>query len=214
VNIMSTLDAPAQSHAVSLSRQAILDATAQAMAEVGYDGTTIRKIASLLNCAVGSIYRYFTDKRQLLLAVAEQRLDGVVAVIEAGGSFEQSVHAYVDAVLEEPETYRMMFWLSCLGRAGQQQPLLPAAVTHVIENWGRRLGDAQLARQAWTALHGSIMLDESRPQMLAAVHRVLNGSSMRSIAPPPTPQPKPTVMLQAPIRLAAPVPQNEDVCLL
>ena len=51
-----------------LSRGQILDATETCLAELGYDGTTIRAIAKRLDCAVGTIYRYFRDKRSLLTA--------------------------------------------------------------------------------------------------------------------------------------------------
>ncbi len=46
-----------------LSQDGILDATEACLQEHGYDGTTIRRIAGRLECAVGTIYRHFTDKR-------------------------------------------------------------------------------------------------------------------------------------------------------
>ncbi len=229
---MSMQDAPAhvaeQAPTVSLNRQIILDATAQALAEVGYDGTTIRKIASLLNCAVGSIYRYFKDKRQLLLAVAEQRLEGAAAVIESGGSFDQSVQLYLDAALAEPQTYRLMFWLSSVGPCAVTQPALPSIVTSLIEGWSRRLGDAALAQKAWAVLHGSIMLNQPREQVIAAVRQTLQAPSRpvaTSAAPGAARVASAASMLQQPVRLnitpltEEPEPvaagaERDDVCML
>lgn len=224
----SMQDAPAHvaspSPTVALSRQVILDATARALAEVGYDGTTIRKIASLLNCAVGSIYRYFNDKRELLLAVAERRLEGAAAVMESGGSFDQSVQLYIDAAIEEPQTYRLMFWLSSVGPTASSQAELPAIVSSLIAGWGRRLGDAALAQRAWAVLHGSLMLGLPREQVLAAARQTLN-APLRPAAPAPvTPQPtitRPTSatiptgvtaanMLQSPVRMDLTAPVNDE----
>src|SRR4051812_46315046 len=99
--------------AVQLSREQILAATSQCLQKEGYDATTIRKIASLLNCAVGSIYRYFRDKHELLSIVTQQVLDPVVAATESGSSMEGSVRLYHRIVTQSPESYRLMFWLAC-----------------------------------------------------------------------------------------------------
>lgn len=98
----------------TLSRQQILDITTRCLHEQGYDATTIRRIAGMLDCAVGSIYRYFEDKRDLLYAVTEQRLEPVVAMLEAGATFEASVAAYVRRANDDGEAYRMMFWLAAV----------------------------------------------------------------------------------------------------
>ena len=59
----------AQTTAGQLGRRRILDATQRCLCQEGYDATTIRRIASQLGCAIGSIYRYFADKHELPFAL-------------------------------------------------------------------------------------------------------------------------------------------------
>lgn len=71
---------------------------------------------------MGSIYRYFEDKRELLYAVTEQRLEPVVAMLDAGATFESSVKAYIRRANDDGEAYRMMFWLAAvIDRANKDQ---------------------------------------------------------------------------------------------
>ena len=93
----------------------ILDATAHCIDELGYDDTTIRKIAKHLGCAVGSIYRYFTDKRELLSGVTQRRFEPVLVFSTGGGPVDDAEVLYERAALEQPEQYRLMFWLSIVG---------------------------------------------------------------------------------------------------
>ena len=75
---MPIIDAPTDGRTPThLSRDQILDATGRCLASRGYDATTIRTIAGVLDCAVGSIYRYFRDKRELLLSGRGPVLIGV-----------------------------------------------------------------------------------------------------------------------------------------
>lgn len=174
---MSSQDDIARSTSISLSRQSILDATDHCLAEVGYDGATIRKIASKLGCAVGSIYRYFKDKRELLSAVCQQRFEQSAATIESGASVEQSAREYIQAALSSPETYRLMFWLASVGRkeAVVGPALLPPIVSRIIEGWAKRLSHPPIAQQAWAALHGSIMLGLGADELTQQLRRAIDG---------------------------------------
>jgi TetR/AcrR family transcriptional repressor of mexJK operon len=44
-------------------------------AEKGYEYTTTKDIASHAGVSIGTFYRYFEDKRQLLLAIIEERIE-------------------------------------------------------------------------------------------------------------------------------------------
>lgn len=149
--------------AVQLSRAQILHATAICLAEVGYDGTTIRRIARQLNCAVGSIYRYFDDKRSLLDAVTQARFEPVAQVAEV--SAERSAALYAHAAADEPQQYRLMFWLASVGRSDGNPgvPGVPAVVKRIIDAWADQMGDRRKAERFWSHLHGRIMLGEVGP---------------------------------------------------
>ena len=81
-------------------------ATSRCLHQEGYDATTIRKIASLLDCAVGSIYRYFHDKNQILSIVTQHgRSSPVVTCLETGGTLHQSIRQYHQIVVETPRRF-------------------------------------------------------------------------------------------------------------
>lgn len=140
-----------------LDRSQILDATARVLRERGYDGTTIRTIAKQLNCAVGSIYRYFKDKRTLLDAVCQRRFEAVAEHAELRMSLQRTVLMYARTAAEQPEQYRLMYWLNSVGRR-QHGEALPAIVRRIVTGWSEILGDQAKAKQLWAQLHGCIML--------------------------------------------------------
>ena len=148
-----------------LDQGQILDATEAVLHEHGYDGTTIRRIASHLGCAVGSIYRYFTDKRALLDAVCQRRFDGIASHAELGSPLPQTCSMYVRVAHEQPELYRLMFWLASVGKRNPQQAL-PGVIRRVLAGWHQQLGDEQRARRLWMRLHGCVMLGCSPEQAL------------------------------------------------
>ncbi|MEM9882750.1 MAG: TetR/AcrR family transcriptional regulator [Planctomycetota bacterium] len=150
-----------------LSREQILDATAACLEDLGYDGTTIRRIAKQLDCAVGSIYRYFDDKRALLAAVIQRRFEPVLDRIEHGAPAEASAGLYVEIARDQPELYRLMFWLASVGR-NADAPTLPAVVQKVIERWARQHGDPAAAEALWARVHGAILLGRSIDDLHAA----------------------------------------------
>lgn len=55
--------------------EAILEATAQLLSEVGYAKTTTNRIAERAGVSIGSLYEYFPNKDALLVALMEQVLD-------------------------------------------------------------------------------------------------------------------------------------------
>lgn len=140
----------------NLSRQQILDATDVCLQELGYDGTTIRRIAKELGCAVGSIYRYFDDKRALLTAVVQRRFEPVTERITQGAPIDAVANLYSQIAAEQPELYRLMFWLSSIGKKTHTNTL-PQIIREVVDGWAEQLGDRRAAEGYWSQLHGSIM---------------------------------------------------------
>jgi AcrR family transcriptional regulator len=144
-----------------LSRRHILEATEACFVETGYDGTTIRAIAARLGCAVGSIYRYFTDKRELLLAVGAVAMQPVIDGLEAGDSLEASQRRYTQQAQRHGELYRLMFWLAWTPGS---PAALPQPIQTIIDGWEDRLGSAAAARLGWAEIHGLLMLGEAAPR--------------------------------------------------
>ncbi|MFP4145673.1 MAG: TetR/AcrR family transcriptional regulator [Phycisphaeraceae bacterium] len=158
-----------------LSREQILDATAWCLAERGYDGTTIRRIAARLECAVGSIYRYFEDKRDLLAATVARRFEPVAEAVEAGGSPRRTARDYLETAAAEPAQYRLMFWLAS-GGDGRGSAELPGVIGRVVAGWSEQLGRRE-ATGLWVQLHGSLML--GRPELPEIAEPVAAAAPLR-----------------------------------
>lgn len=209
----ATPETPRPAAATNLSREQILLATARCLRESGYDATTIRRIAADLDCAVGSIYRYYKDKHELLSAVTQRALEPVAALSESA-PVEDSARAYHAAAMSEPETYRLMFWLG--GSRG-----LPSVVGRVIDAWSAKLGSAERALRGWSLLHGAVLMGLSSDE---AMNMLAAGGLMElDAAPGPrraTPPPPPRIVITATVPpspaaiAAAPAKAADDVCLL
>lgn len=63
-------------------RAVILDAAAEIFAAKGYSRATIKEIAERAGIAPGTIYLYFTNKRELLLSIAEQLVNVLPSDLE------------------------------------------------------------------------------------------------------------------------------------
>jgi AcrR family transcriptional regulator len=178
-----------------LSRQHVLDATAACFAEDGYDGTTIRAIAGRLGCAVGSIYRYFADKRQLLDAMAQRTMHAALAGLETGAvRFDDSVREYLNQIEQHREAYRLMFWLAAVGA---DQPQLPGVIERIIKHWADLLGDADEARRRWALMHGLAMLGETPGSILIKIGEHAT-KAVPASHPARVPTPAPVIVNQAP----------------
>jgi AcrR family transcriptional regulator len=191
-----------------LNREQIMRATAVCLRQWGYDGTTIRRISADLGCAVGSIYRYFSDKRLLLYTVTQQVLEPVAVMAEAGGRFEHTVRLYHERASNHPEAYRLMFWLASSGKRAPSHPRhevspthdragsakgppshthpvypqgkMPGVIKRIIDAWSTRLVDPDRARRRWSVLHGAIILGQDLDSALADLRAV-------DVATPPGP---------------------------
>jgi AcrR family transcriptional regulator len=180
--------------ASQLSRSQILSITGNVLREDGYDATTIRRIAGRLDCAVGSIYRYFRDKRELLGAVTQEMLEPVAAALESGEAFEPSVRRYHGLATQHAETYRLMFWvahqvsdrteaenrlgLALKGTEATPAPAnapspatqsVPSVVRRIIDGWGKLLGDPDQAERCWALVHGLSQLGVSVDTVVAVI---------------------------------------------
>ncbi|QLJ01207.1 TetR/AcrR family transcriptional regulator [Streptomyces sp. NEAU-sy36] len=81
----------------------ILDACAELLDEVGYDGLSTRAVAVRAGVPIGSVYRFFGNKRQMADALAQRNLElfveHVTGRLERAGAGDWRVA--MDAVLDE-----------------------------------------------------------------------------------------------------------------
>jgi len=80
----------------------MLDAGAELLAEVGYDGLTTTLVAKRAGVAVGSLYQFFPDKRAIVQALTHRNLDRFVTAVgeRLRGVDHQSWWEVVDALLD------------------------------------------------------------------------------------------------------------------
>jgi AcrR family transcriptional regulator len=98
-------------------RRIILDAAAELFLEQGYEGFSMRGVAERIGYSATTIYRYYENKDDLLLAVvnegfsefARRLTEAAEGVSKPLKRLEALWHAYVRFGLENPVYYQMMF---------------------------------------------------------------------------------------------------------
>ena len=98
-------------------RRLILDAALQLFVEKGYEGVSIRAVASRIEYSPGTFYLYFRDKDEVLFHLHEEGFDELMrrqtAVLEGLRDPVERLRAigrdYVQFALENPELYELMF---------------------------------------------------------------------------------------------------------
>lgn len=98
-------------------REEILQAAKELFLELGYDATTMRRIADRVGISAPAVYLYFKDKEALMLALCDQTFGHLIAAI---GEIEKTVadplvrlrrfgEAYARFGLTHPDEYRLVF---------------------------------------------------------------------------------------------------------
>ena len=108
---------PTQERSVQLV-EAVLEATAQVLADVGLERTSTNKIARRAGVSIGSIYQYFADKEALIDAVVRDRVRRLEALVTErmmtvmGRPYPEAataiLRASVDFYASEPELARVL----------------------------------------------------------------------------------------------------------
>lgn len=102
---------------IDIEHRAVEEA-ARLFAERGVDGVTLQEIAAAVGCRAPALYRYFSDKEALLLAVHNEgfrrlyafKLDaGEAARDDAFARLRLGGLAYVRFALDNPHLYELMF---------------------------------------------------------------------------------------------------------
>jgi AcrR family transcriptional regulator len=122
-------------------REIIVDAAWELFLQQGYEATTIAQVAAKAGVAVGSVYRYVEDKRDLLEVVrtrfAERVATAMRAALDGPGGEDGRVSAMVDAVFavarENPAAVQFLFLAPHHLGNGARHVLDPMA--EVIESW-------------------------------------------------------------------------------
>jgi AcrR family transcriptional regulator len=165
-------------------RQAILEAAQLLISTEGYAGLSMRRLAQHIGYTPKTLYRYFTDKDDLLSELIEADLGHLVDYLEAIAASHANPAQRLDAVAlayvvygcAHPHAYQVMFML-------REHPLSREAATHHHHLQGRRFQELLLrvmreservppglelpllVQALRCALHGVVALRLVRPQM-------------------------------------------------
>lgn len=155
---------PTQARA-KVSVDALLEATARLLVEIGYDRVSTNKIARRAGVSVGTLYQYFPNKEALLAALVDRRMAHqsrvLVETMEAtrGAPLSETIERVVRAILalplEEPTLYRAI----------NEQVLRLGALEEAL--------DVQRRMAAVLAAQLERRRDEVRPRNLAVAAHVL-----------------------------------------
>jgi len=155
-------------------RDALCDSATRLFAEKGFEGVTMRALATDLGCSPMTPYRYFENKAEIFQAVQTAAFTRFADALEAGHR-DQTNHtarlraicwSYVRFALEEPHAYRIMFELDQTKRPDWSRRVedlrswrfMHAAVGEAIAA-GALTGDPEiLAHLLWSGIHGLVAL--------------------------------------------------------
>ena len=154
-------------------REALCGHAMQLFAEHGYEGVTLRALATGLGCSPMTPYRYFENKAAIFEAVASRAAQQFADALEASIAGEAEVlnrlralaRAYARFALEHPHAYRILFELDRRARpaTGRVDDLRSWNVMHrEVESAvgaGVLSGDPDvIAHLLWSGMHGIVAL--------------------------------------------------------
>ncbi|MEO6815804.1 MAG: TetR/AcrR family transcriptional regulator [Edaphobacter sp.] len=156
-------------------RAETLSTARELIKEGGYEGLTIRKLASRMGCSPMALYSYFADKQALLIALAQEGFEKVAkrfdstAAQDPLSAIRKILLDYIAYAEENPFEYRVLFMsVETLGelkltREDLQErnpafgPLFKWVETCI--NTGVLQGDAfAVSTVLWTGAHGAASL--------------------------------------------------------
>ena len=171
-------------------RRALIDAAVSAIAKHGVDALNLRQLAARAGVTPGAPYHHFTDREELLAAIAEEGFGRLGAELiagrdaagdEASARLEALGRAYINFAISCPGYFRVMFHGD--GKSsGPSAPglrafhLLRDAVLACQEAGTAPAGDPSgLVLTAWSAVHGfatlwvdgALPFEGMRPQQMA-----------------------------------------------
>ena len=157
---------------VTLTREAVIEATRALIVAESLDAVSLRRVAAALGVTAPALYAYVTDKRDLLRGVAERELRGLIGHFEAIDDpdpiqrIRQFSHVYIDFALANPELFKTIFLfppdLAIGAPTGEELPMATQAfevplqaIAEAIESGVFRPADPIMAGLTlWTATHG------------------------------------------------------------
>ncbi|MFT5442687.1 MAG: AcrR family transcriptional regulator [Myxococcota bacterium] len=154
-------------------RETLCQSATRLFALHGYDGVTMRALATDLGCSPMTPYRYFENKAEIFLAVRMASFARFASALER--ATEDNPHhparlpalarAYVAFALEQPHAYRIMFELDQATSPGfnlnldlRSWNVMFSAVEEAVALGALSGNPLVLAHLYWSGIHGIVAL--------------------------------------------------------
>jgi len=148
-------------------RQHILDVALSLMAQRGVDGTSMRDLAGAAGLNVASLYHYFPSKRDLLVAVLEERGLGVTETTWDQGAEDAGTAGAMTAVIDD--MLRSMLEVEDFVRLMLGEVMRGEETALTV---GRELLDnTQSALAGWLLEHQAVLAGSASPDEAARLIR-------------------------------------------
>ncbi|MEN0051127.1 MAG: TetR/AcrR family transcriptional regulator [Bacteroidota bacterium] len=170
-------------------RQLILKEATQMFLRVGYEQTSMRKIAKRIEYSVGTIYLYYKNKDELLYAVQGVAFDHFLNYMKPLLDIEHPVErlrkmgeTYLFFSLQNPDYYDLMFVIEAPMNAVKEHEswnkgeqlfnILKMTVQECIDQkYTKETNADALSFMIWSAMHGMVTLDSKcRMQVMDLEH--------------------------------------------
>jgi AcrR family transcriptional regulator len=121
-------------------RDRLLEATRRCLTRKGYEGTTVRDIATEAGVAIGTLYNYFASKEDLIEALSEHVLGADLTALDTGMDL---VALLRDFVFEHPGGGTLVL-AQLRGRVSKDaNPAVARFNTYIVESFTPVVKDAQ-----------------------------------------------------------------------
>ncbi|WIG57780.1 MAG: Transcriptional regulator, AcrR family [Ktedonobacterales bacterium] len=139
-------------------RDEILKAAARLFVRDGYAQTTSDTIAAEAGVSVGTFYNYFRNKRQALLTLVIERLDGIFSNIRlaqmdfSDGHPREVIRRAIGAMLERGNSGLRRAWLEVMAQEPELQPYQQMLRQYVLVRIEDALRKAEARGETWPEL--------------------------------------------------------------
>lgn len=154
---------------------AILEATARVLVEVGYERASTNRIARVAGVSIGSLYQYFPGKEALVAALVERHVDRVTTLLDQAFDYMEGLQprdaarALVTAVLStqaiDADLHRRL--VEQIPRVGRLQ-----RIADIERRFTERTRDYLQSHRRESSIHNP---EVAAPLIVYALHGILFG---------------------------------------
>jgi AcrR family transcriptional regulator len=154
----------------SETRARILQAARQIFGREGHAGFSMRKLATAMDCSVGTLYLYFESKQDVFQALANQSFDRLLQTLanlsdrhkngDPVALLKKALYTYTQFGLQNSSDYRLAL-IACPTQSRPSSALAPViGIIHsivsrcVAEGHFRRMNVDTATQALWAAVHG------------------------------------------------------------